>query len=75
LAVDHDAALRSWATALLYRLTRVHASDINVYIAHLSTSAEHAGLAAATIARRLTPLRLLFARLHRHRCRAIRSMG
>lgn len=73
-AVDHDAALRSWAAPLLHQLTRIHESDINAYIAHLSPSAEHAGLAAATIARRLTPLRLLFARLHRHRMMALNPM-
>lgn len=73
-AADHDDALRSWAAPLLHRLTRVHESDINAYIAHLSPSPERAGLAAATIARRLTPLRLLFARLHRHRMMALNPM-
>jgi site-specific recombinase XerD len=73
-AAAHDAALRSWAAPLLYRLTRVQESDINAYIAHLAPRADKAGLAAATISRRLTPLRLLFARLHRHRMLALNPM-
>jgi integrase/recombinase XerD len=73
-ASDHDAALHSWATPLLYRLTRVQESDINAYIAFLTPGPDKEGLAAATIARRLTPLRLLFTRLHRHRMMALNPM-
>ncbi|NTU85329.1 MAG: tyrosine-type recombinase/integrase [Chloroflexales bacterium] len=73
-AAEHDAALHAWATPLLYRLTRAQESDINAYIAFLTPGPNKEGLAAATIARRLTPLRLLFARLHRHRMMALNPM-
>jgi integrase/recombinase XerD len=62
----HAAALHPYESALLSRLCLLSEGDINAYIAAMSPAPNKAGRAAATIARRLTPLRLLFARLRRH---------
>ena len=51
------------------QLQRVSEADIQAYLLHLG-----AGLAPATIARRLTPLRLLFGRLHRYHLIAVNPM-
>lgn len=68
---DQAAALREQAGPLLARLTQVSERDIQAYLSHLSAGPGKGGLAPATVARRLTPLRLLFARLLRHRLIAL----
>lgn len=66
VASEHHEALQTWAGPLLHRLTQVYKNDITGYIAHLSAGPDKDGLAAATIKRRLTPLRLLFKLLHEY---------
>lgn len=63
----------------LPRLVATTERDIAAYLDHLARErrgrrAGQVGLAAASRARRLTPLRLLFARLHRHRLIALNPL-
>lgn len=67
LPANAPAALALNAT--MTALQQVHEGSINAYLNHLRSS-----LKPATINRRLTPLRLLFQRLHRYRLIAINPM-
>ena len=64
LPANAPAALALNAT--MTALQQVHEATINAYLNHL-----RGGLKPSTINRRLTPLRLLFQRLHRYRLIAI----
>ena len=59
--------------ATLVRLQQVTEADINAYCQHLAPRAG-VGLTPATVNRRLTPLRLLFQRLHRYHLIAVNPM-
>ena len=63
LRADLEAA--SAINAALTAVQQVTEGDINAYLRHL-TSEREGGIKPATINRRLTPLRLLFTRLHRY---------
>ncbi len=58
------------------RLAQVTEGDINAYVQHLAQARPDGtvGLKPATINRRLTPLRLLFQRLHRYHLVAVNPM-
>src|SRR5919199_4860708 len=71
LRADPGVAQRvNTALAMVQRVTE---ADINAYLGHLAGE-DGAGLKPATLNRRLTPLRLLFARLHRYHLIAVNPM-
>ncbi len=71
LRVDPHAAFV--INAALVTVQRVTEGDINAYLRHL-TADDGEGMKPATINRRLTPLRLLFTRLHRYHLIAVNPM-
>lgn len=72
----HDLAIAQAVNRAMTRLAHVTEGDINTYLQHLAgTRADGSvGLKPATLNRRLTPLRLLFQRLHRYHLIAVNPM-
>lgn len=71
LRVDPRAAQA--VNAALAAVQHVTEADINAYLRHLAGEGGD-GMKPATLNRRLTPLRLLFARLHRYHLIAVNPM-
>ncbi len=72
-----DTALAAHLDSTLQALQLVTERDIQQYLAHLEGKVrpdDQPVHAPATLNRRLTPLRLLFSRLHRHRLIAVNPM-
>ena len=72
----HEPSLVQAVNAAMVRLAHVTEGDINAYVQHLAQPRPDGtpGLKPATINRRLTPLRLLFQRLHRYHLIAVNPM-
>lgn len=76
-AMTTDAALAAHLDSTLQALQLVTERDIQQYLHHLEGTPgpnDQPLHAPATLYRRLTPLRLLFSRLHRHRLIAVNPM-
>ncbi|MDQ5853467.1 MAG: tyrosine-type recombinase/integrase [Chloroflexota bacterium] len=68
-----DPVAAQAVNAALAAVQRVTEADINAYLRHLAGEGGD-GMQPATLNRRLTPLRLLFARLHRYHLIAVNPM-
>lgn len=68
-----DPVLAARVNVALAALQQVTEGDIQAYLRHLIPENDE-GLKPATVNRRLTPLRLLFARLHRYHLIAVNPM-
>jgi integrase/recombinase XerD len=71
-----DPAVAQAVNRALTHLAQVTEGDINAYLQHLLAPRDDGspGLKPATLNRRLTPLRLLFQRLHRYHLIAVNPM-
>lgn len=71
-----EPALAQAVNAALSQLQQVTEADIHAYLQHLAAPRDDrsAGLKPATLNRRLTPLRLLFQRMHRYHLIAVNPL-